>query len=287
MAKKAAVAKKTETAIEENPLRTAHPNIRVGVGGWTFEPWRGVFYPDGLAQKRELEYASRQLSSIEINGTYYGAQKPESFAKWNAETPDDFIFSLKGTRFSTNRRVLAEAGNSVERFMSSGLSELKGKLGPIDWQFHPSKKFDPDDFGAFLKFLPKTLDGHKVRHVVEVRNESFSAPDFIELAREHNVAIVCAEGNGYVQIPDVTTDFVYARITITDDKVKNGFTDATARKWAEAALAWAAGETPKGLKLIGPVPKGKAKPRDVFLYVIGGHKVCNPAAAQAIMKHLG
>jgi uncharacterized protein YecE (DUF72 family) len=250
MAKKAAVAKKTETAIEENPLRTAHPNIRVGVGGWTFEPWRGVFYPDGLAQKRELEYASRQLSSIEINGTYYGAQKPE-------------------------------------RFMSSGLSELKGKLGPIDWQFHPSKKFDPDDFGAFLKFLPKTLDGHKVRHVVEVRNESFSAPDFIELARDHNVAIVCAEGNGYVQIPDVTADFVYARITITDDKVKNGFTDATAKKWAEAALAWAAGETPKGLKPIGPVPKGKAKPRDVFLYVIGGHKVCNPAAAQAIMKHLG
>ena len=287
MAKNAQAGKTSGSAKEKSPDNETGPCIRVGVGGWTYEPWRGVFYPEGLAQKRELEYASHQLSSIEINGTYYGAQKPASFARWNAETPDDFVFSLKGTRYSTNRRVLAEAGGSVERFMASGLNELKGKLGPIDWQFHPSKKFDPDDFAAFLEFLPKSLDGRKLRHVVEVRNDSFATPGFVELARAHEVAIVCAAGNGYVQIPDVTADFVYARITITDEKVKHGFTDAAARKWADAALAWAAGKTPEGLTPIGPAPKGKAQPRDVFIYVIGGFKERNPAAAMAIIRHLG
>ena len=158
-------------------------NIYIGVGGWTFEPWRANFYPEGLAQKKELEYASRQLTSIEINGTYYGSQKPESFARWREETPEGFVFSVKGSRFTTNRRVLAEAGSSIERFFASGVMELKEKLGPINFQFLPTKRFDPADFEAFLKLLPKSVEGRDIRHVVEVRHESFRVPEFVELLR--------------------------------------------------------------------------------------------------------
>ncbi len=150
--------------------------IRIGVGGWVFEPWRGSFYPEGLPQKRELEYAAGQLTSIEINGTYYGSQKPESFARWREETPEDFVFALKGSRYCTNRKVLAEAGPSVEKFLTSGLTELRHKLGPINWQFMPTKRFEPDDFEAFLKLLPKELDGIALRHAVEVRHDSFRSP---------------------------------------------------------------------------------------------------------------
>ncbi|MBN9083315.1 MAG: hypothetical protein BGP04_03825 [Rhizobiales bacterium 62-17] len=266
--------------------KAAKANIRIGVGGWTFEPWRGTFYPDGLTQKRELEYASRHLTSIEINGTYYGSQKRDSFIKWHNETPEGFIFSMKGTRFSTNRRVLAEAGDSVARFLGSGVAELKSRLGPVNWQFHPSKKFDAADMGAFLALLPKTIEDQPLRHVIEVRNDSFSTPDFIELARQHGVAVVCAAGNSYLQIADRTADFVYARITITDEKVKGGFTAATIEKWAEAARAWAAGDIPKGMTPIAPLPKTKTPPTDVFIYIIGGHKERNPAAAQALIEKL-
>ena len=159
--------------------------VRVGVGGWVFEPWRGSFYPEGLPQKRELEYASRQLTTIEINGTYYGSQKPESFARWREETPDDFVFAVKGPRFATNRRVLAEAGQSVERFFSTGVMELREKLGPVNWQFMATKKLDLADFAAFLALLPKSVEGRAVRHAVEVRHASFRTPDFVALAREH------------------------------------------------------------------------------------------------------
>ena len=171
--------------------------IRIGVGGWTFEPWRGTFYPDELAQKRELEYASRKLTSIEINGTYYGSQKPESFARWHDETPDDFVFAVKGPRFATNRRVLAEAGESIERFFASGVMELKDKLGPVNWQFMATKKFDPDDFAAFLALLPDRVEGRAVRHAVEVRHASFATADFVALARAQAVAVVVAGDADY------------------------------------------------------------------------------------------
>ncbi len=209
-------------------------HIRVGVGGWTFEPWRGAFYPDGLAQKRELEYAASKLTSIEVNGTYYGSQKPESFAKWRAETPDGFIFALKGPRFATNRRVLAEAGESIERFFKSGVTELKEKLGPINWQFMATKKFDPDDFAGFLKLLPKSVDGHKVRHAVEVRHDSFKSPDFIALAREHEVAIVLAGDSEFPQIADITAPFVYARIMGTVRGRGGGLFEGGSRPLGEA-----------------------------------------------------
>ena len=164
--------------------------IRVGIGGWVFEPWRGVFYPKGLPQAQELSYASRNLTTIEINGTFYSTQKPESFRRWASETPDDFMFSLKAPRYATHRRVLAEAAPSIERFFTSGVLELKGKLGPILWQFHPGKKFEADDFAAFLALLPRELAGKPIRHVLEVRHESFVAPAFIGLARKNSAAIV-------------------------------------------------------------------------------------------------
>ncbi len=162
---------------------TAAGTIRIGIGGWTYEPWRGAFYPDELPQKRELEYASRKLTSIEINGTFYGSQKPETFAKWRDETPDGFVFSLKAPRFVTNRNVLAGAGATIERFFAGGVMELKDKLGPINWQLAPTKKFEPADFEAFLKLLPKEVNGRALRHVVEVRHDSFRSPDFIALVR--------------------------------------------------------------------------------------------------------
>lgn len=259
--------------------------IRVGIGGWTFEPWRGAFYPDGLAQKRELEYASSKLSSIEVNGTYYGSQKPESFAKWHDETPDDFVFALKGPRFATNRRVLAEAGSSIERFLTSGITELKNKLGPINWQFMGTKKFDPTDFEAFLKLLPDSVEGRKLRHAVEVRHDSFKTPDFIALAKSYGVAVITAADSDYPQIADVTAPFVYARIMGTKEGEKLGYGKKALDLWAKRALAWGSGGVPEGLETVVDQKAGKTA-RDVFLYVISGHKVANPAAAMAIAERL-
>ena len=266
--------------------KAANPRIRIGIGGWTYEPWRGTFYPDGLAQERELEFASRKLTSIEVNGTYYGSQKPETFAKWHDETPDDFVFALKGPRFATNRRALSEAGESVERFFASGVTELKDKLGPVNWQFMPTKKFDPDDFERFLKLLPKSVDGRPVRHAVEVRHDSFRTPDFISLARDHGVAVVVAGDADYPQIADVTAPFVYARIMGTEEAEERGYADEALDRWAERARLWSEGRTPNGLETVTPQPDGQG-PRDVFLYVISGFKVRNPAAAMAMIERFG
>src|ERR1700761_1797454 len=182
----------------------AQGHIRIGIGGWTFEPWRGVFYPEDLKQKDELAYASRHLTAIEINGTYYGSQKPETWAKWRAETPEGFVFSVKGSRFTTNRKVLGEAGESIQRFFDQGILELGDRLGPVLWQFAPTKKFEPDDFEAFLKLLPAKQDGLPLRHVAEVRHDSFKVPEFVALLAKYAVAPVCAEHFDYPMIADVT-----------------------------------------------------------------------------------
>ncbi|SIT51814.1 conserved hypothetical protein [Paraburkholderia piptadeniae] len=258
--------------------------IRVGIGGWTFEPWRGVFYPEGLAQKRELEYASRQLTTIEINGTFYGSQKPETFAKWHDETPDDFVFSLKAPRFATHRRVLAEARDSVERFLASGVLELKNKLGPINWQFAPTKQFDADDFGNFLELLPAEANGHALRHAVEVRHASFCDEAFVALARKRDVAIIVAGDSKYPQIADPTASFVYARIMGTEEANPLGYADDALDRWVERAQAWAAGGAPDDLDSYGRPAAKKA--RDVYLYVISGHKAHNPAAAMALIEKI-
>jgi len=242
-------------------------SIRVGIGGWTFEPWRGTFYPKGLAQKRELEYAGQHLTSIEINGTYYGSQKPESFARWREETPDGFVFSVKGTRFSTNRRVLAEAGQSVERFVNSGIVELKEKLGPINWQFMPTTKFDPEDFEGFLKLLPREVHGVPLRHALEVRNASFRDERFNDLARRYKAAIIFADDDEYPAIDEATADFSYARLMRTREGIVTGYSPADLDRWAKSAKQW-------------------ARRGEVFVYFISGAKQHNPAAAQALITRL-
>jgi uncharacterized protein YecE (DUF72 family) len=239
----------------------------VGVGGWTFEPWRGVFYPEDLTQKRELEYASRKLTSIEINGTYYSSFKPASWARWRDETPEGFVFAMKASRFCTNRRVLADAKESVERFVSQGLVELGDRLGPINWQFMATKKFDPEDIEAFLKLLPRQAGKLPLRHALEVRNDTFKDKRFHELCRRHNVAIVYAHDEDFPEIDEPTADFTYARLMGSQDKVKTGYKPADLDKWARKAKAW-------------------AKRGDVFLYFISGAKIRNPAAAQALIERL-
>ncbi len=259
-------------------------SIRVGIGGWTFEPWRNHFFPSDLKQKDELHYASRQLKVIEVNGTYYSSQKPETFAKWAADVPDGFIFSLKASRFVTNRRVLAEAGESMERFLTQGLTELRDRLGPILWQFAPTKKFDPDDFEAFLKLLPATQDGLPLRHVVEVRHDSFKVPEFVALLEKYGVAPVVAEHFDYPMIPDVTSDFVYTRLQKGSDDIRTCYAEADLKAWAERLDLWAAGKVPKDLSLIDGNRKVEEKPRDVFAFIIHEGKVNAPFGAIALQE---
>ncbi|SJZ57774.1 DUF72 domain-containing protein [Consotaella salsifontis] len=260
--------------------------IRSGIGGWTFEPWEGSFYPSDLPKKRQLEYAASKLMTIEVNGTYYATQKPATFAKWASEAPSGFVFSLKGNRFVTNRKVLGEAGESMARFLGSGISELGEKLGPLLWQFAPTKKFDAEDFEAFLKLLPERQDGLALRHAVEVRHASFAVPEFVALARKYGVAIVYADHNTYPEIADVTADFVYARLQKGDDDTPTCYAPKALDKWAERARRWAVGDQPDDLPLADAdhaAPKAK---RDVFVYFIHEGKVRAPQGAMAFMERL-
>ena len=244
--------------------------IRVGVGGWTYEPWRGVFYPSDLTQKRELEYASSKLTSIEINGTYYSTFKPDSWMKWRDETPEGFVFSVKASRYCTNRKVLSDMGESMGRFLDQGLTALGDKLGPVNWQFMATKKFDPVDFEGFLKLLPKEKDGLRMRHAVEVRNASFDTPQFYDLAAKYGVAIVYAEDDEAPEWPRIdprTTDFTYARMMSSKPDEPTGMTSAELEGIAEQTRGWA--------------HRG-----DVFAYFIAGAKVRNPAAAMALIEKL-
>ena len=242
--------------------------IRVGVGGWTFEPWRGVFYPKGLPHKRELEFASRRLTSIEINGTYYSSFKPDSWAKWRSETPEGFVFSMKASRYCTNRRKLAEARQSIERFVGQGIAELGDRLGPINWQFMATKQFDPEDIEAFLRLLPREAEGLPLRHAIEVRHPSFQDRRFYDLARRYKAAIVFADDEEFPAIDEPTADFTYARLMRTKESIKTGYSAPAIGRWAERARAW-------------------AKRGDVFVYFISGAKVRAPAAAEALIKRLG
>jgi uncharacterized protein YecE (DUF72 family) len=242
-------------------------HIYVGVGGWTFEPWRGTFYPKGLTQKRELEFASHALTSIEVNGTYYSTFKPPTFAKWRDETPDGFVFSLKASRYCTNRKALTSAGEAVERFIGQGIHELGDRLGPINWQFMATKHFDAEDMEAFLKLLPPELHGRPLRHALEIRHESFRTPKFYELARHYNAAIVFADSAEFPEIDEPTSDFTYARLMRSQDDVPTGYSSSSIAHWAKQATTW-------------------AKRGDAFVYFISGAKVRNPAAARALIKEL-
>jgi uncharacterized protein YecE (DUF72 family) len=260
--------------------------IYIGVGGWTFEPWRGVFYPEGLPQAKELEYASRQLTSIEINGTYYGSQSPETFRKWREATPEGFVFSVKGSRFCTNRKVLAEGKESVARFIDQGVLELEDRLGPLLWQFAPTKRFERDDFAAFLDILPDKAGGRPLRHVVEARHDSFRTAEFLGLLRERNVGLVYAEHFTYPEMADVTADFVYARLQKGSDDIETAYPEDQLDAWAGRLKAWAAGGEPDDLPRVDPGHALAKAPRDVFAYVIHEGKVRAPAAAKALIARV-
>lgn len=252
-------------------MTASNPNIRVGIGGWTFEPWRDNFYPKGLPQAQELRYASRQLSAIEVNGTYYSTMKPESFRKWHDETPDGFVFSLKASRFATNRKILADAGDSIARFIGSGIVELKDKLGPIVWQFMPTKAFDADDFEAFLALLPNKEGSRTLRHVMDVRHPSFITPAYRKLAKQYKVATVFTDSDKFPSFEAPEGDFAYARLMRADATLETGYAPQALDDWAARAQTWS----------------GAAKKREVFVYFINGAKEKAPAAAGALLERLG
>jgi uncharacterized protein YecE (DUF72 family) len=266
--------------------RPAHARIRAGTGGWTYVPWRKNFYPEGLVQRRELEYASRRLTAIEINGTYYGAQKPATYAAWRAQTPDGFVFSLKAPRYATERGKLANAGRTIRDFVFGGLAELGDRLGPINWQLPPSRAFDRDDLAAFFALLPPDLDGVPLRHVLEVRHASFACEEYLALARERRVATVFTDSPKHPSLADVTGDFVYARLMCSVASEPTGYAPAALDAWAWRAREWSDGSDPADLPRVA-APSAASPPRDVFVYFINGAKERAPAAAMALLDRIG
>jgi uncharacterized protein YecE (DUF72 family) len=258
--------------------------IRVGIGGWDYDPWRETFYPPRLAKAKQLEFAARHLTAIEINATYYKLQKPELFAKWRDAVPDGFKFAIKGSRYCSNRKLLGEGGEGLTRFCSQGFTELGDKLGPILWQLMATKRFDPDDVRAFLALLPRELDGVPLQHAIEPRHESFRDPAFVALCREAGVAIVHGDSEEFPTVPDVSGPIVYARIMRARAELVQGYPPAELDRWAETAKAWARGESPPGLPYVADA--APVQPRDTYVFFISAAKERNPAAAMALIERL-
>jgi uncharacterized protein YecE (DUF72 family) len=258
--------------------------VRVGIGGWDFDPWRGTFYPDKLPKTKQLPFAADQLTAIEINATYYKLQRPELFAGWAKAVPDGFRFALKGSRYCSNRKVLGEAGEAVQRFCGQGFTELGDRLGPILWQFMATKKFDADDFRAFLALLPRKQDGVALQHVVEPRHESFRCPQFIEMARAADVSIAFADSDDHPCLADLSGPIAYARLQRSREEEPAGYSAVELDRWAEVAKGWSRGETPAAF----PCAAAPADPRqrDAYVFFISGAKVRNPAAAMALIERL-
>jgi uncharacterized protein YecE (DUF72 family) len=242
--------------------------IRIGIGGWTYEPWRGTFFPEGLPHAKEIAFATRAMTAIEVNGTYYSSQKPATFAKWAKAAPDGFVYALKASRFCTNRKVLADAGDSVMKFLDQGIVELGDKLGPILWQFMPTKKFDSEDFNAFLALLPKTHGGLPLSHAIEVRNESFDDPEFGSLAKRYGVAVVHSDSDTYVRVSVDSSPFTYSRFLAAREDIPTGYDAPALDSIAASARTW-------------------SQRGDVFIFMINGAKVRAPAAAQALIERVG
>jgi uncharacterized protein YecE (DUF72 family) len=285
--------------------------IRVGISGWRYSGWRGKFYPAELPQKRELEYASRQVNSIEINGSFYSLQRPENYHTWHEATPADFVFSVKASRFLTHMRRLKNADTALANFLASGILRLREKLGPILWQLPPNFAYDRARLEAFFRSLPRTTTeaaalarehDSKVagraytesececplRHALEVRHPSFEDRDFITLLREHNVALVVADTAGkWPFLEDVTSDFVYVRLHGDTELYVSGYTPAALQNWARKVRAWAAGRTPASAKLVAPRPNPRSIGRDVFVYFDNDAKVHAPFDAISLMRRLG
>ena len=258
--------------------------IRVGVGGWDYEPWRESYYPPKLPSARQLEHMAARLTAVEVNATYYKLQKPELFERWAKAVPEGFRFALKGSRFCSNRKVLGEAGEAVHRFCGQGLAELGDKLGPILWQFMATKRFEPDDFRAFLGLLPCKVAGVKLRHVVEPRHESFRDPAFVAMARAAGVAIAFADSEEFPCIADLSGDFAYARLQRSRAEAATGYTSTALDRWAEVARSWARGESPDGFPYVAETPPPRA--RETYVFFISGAKARNPAAAEALIGRL-
>ncbi len=287
------------------------PQTRVGMAGWRYAPWRGTFYPGDLVQKRELEYASRRVNSIEINGTFYSLQRPKNFAEWYEQTPDDFVFSMKGGRFLTHIRRLRDVEQPLASFFAQGLLGLKEKLGPILWQFPPNFAWDVERFEAFFNLLPrdtseaaklakhhdkrlagrsltKTDKKRPLRHAVEVRHESFRTPRFIRLLRKHDVALVVADTAGkWPYMEDVTSDFVYARLHGDEQLYVSGYDPGALDAWAAKFDAWRKGREPKEAQRVLDKPAKKLKSRDVYVYFDNDVKVRAPFDAAALAARLG
>lgn len=244
-------------------------SAHIGIGGWTYEPWRGLFYPKGLAQARELAYVGEHLTATEINATFYGRQKPASFAKWRDAVPDGFVFALKASRYCTNRKNLGEAGESVANFLGQGLVELGDRLGPINWQLAATKKFDANEIAAFLALLPAAHEGVALRHAIEARHESFDDPAFYALLGKAGVAVVLADSPKYAVLDATdTAPFVYLRLQDARAELEQGYDDAALDHWASRIGGWS------------------AQGRDVFAFFINGAKERAPAAAQALIGRL-
>jgi uncharacterized protein YecE (DUF72 family) len=244
--------------------------IRVGIGGWVYEPWRGSFFPPGLPHAKELEYASRRLTAIEVNATYYRTLKPSTFAAWREQTPEGFVFALKATMSTTNRKVLAGAQEPIDRFIGSGIAELGDRLGPIVWQFMPTKRFDPADFEAFLALLPRTVGGTALRHVLDVRHESFRSPDYLPLARRYGCTTVHTDAPQFPNIADAESELAYLRLMRSSADCPTGYAPPLLDQWAQGARAWAA-QGPR---------------REVFVLFINGAKERAPAAARELIRRL-
>jgi uncharacterized protein YecE (DUF72 family) len=258
--------------------------IRVGVGGWDYDPWRDSFYPPKLPKSKQLHHMAGRLTAVEINATYYKLQKPELFERWAKSVPEHFRFAVKGSRFCSNRKILGEAGEAVERFCGQGLAELGDKLGPVLWQLMATKRFEPEDFRAFLALLPRNVAGVPLRHVVEPRHESFRDPAFVAMARAAGVAIAFADSDEFPCIADLSGELVYARLQRSGEDVETGYPPAELDRWAEVAKGWARGESPDGFPYVARPPKPRA--RETYVFFISGAKKRNPAAAEALIGRL-
>jgi len=260
--------------------------IRIGIGGWNYEPWHKTFYPAEIAQSRELEYASRHVTAIEINGTFYRLQKPAVFAKWHDSTPESFRFSIKAPRFIVQRKDLTSAGTAMERFLGSGITELKSKLGPILWQLADTKAFDAREIDDFLGLLPATAGTLPLRHALEVRHASFLTREFLDIASKRGVAVVYEDDATHPALCDLTSSFVYARLRRCVASCATGYPLAALKKWSLRAQLWASGKEPADLPRVTAARKTAAPPRDVFIYFINGAKERAPAAAQKLISLL-
>ena len=278
--------KATDAPIADELAGARSAGIRIGIGGWSFPPWRDNFYPKGLPQRRELEYASRHLATIEINSTFYRAQTPKVYAKWRDETPPGFVFSLKAPRQVAELRKLAGAGALVRGFVFGGLAEFGGELGPIVWQFPPSRAFEHDDFAAFLDLLPHALNGHPLRHALEVRNETFLCDEFLQLASAHRCACVYTDSSEYPNFADLTGDFVYARLMRSRESEREGYPASELDAWAARARSWRQGSEPDDLPRVSSGDRAAPAPREVFIHFISAAKARNPAAAMALQGRI-